>query len=162
MNFIFTRTDSPVCRLVRAVDGGEWSHCAVASANVSANATGATCYEAVWPQGVRCRQLAGLLMARPSHISLSVPMPDEEAAERWLIARVGLAYDWPAIPALAIRRIFGAAPPLARQDRWYCAELLLGACSAGGAPIDGPLRRHGVAHAFEHVQRLAAANGSKT
>lgn len=156
MRFIFTRSDSTACRIVRAIDGGEWSHCAVAR-SPAAGGQAVRCFEAVWPVGVRCRQVSSLIEARKKSVLIVAPLPDEAAAESWLAARLGLKYDWQALPALAIRSAFGAAPFWARDDRWYCAELLLGACAAGGAPIDGPLRRYGVAAAFEHVQRLAGA-----
>lgn len=154
MKFVFIRSNTLACQLIRAVDGGRWSHCAI-GAQGDAGPFAGSAIEAGFPHGVRVRSWAGLLRDRPDHVVIEAPLPDEEAAMYFALGKDGAAYDWPAIPALAIRRVFGTAPLWERPQAWYCAELLLGACAAGGAPIEGPLRRHGVAAAFAHVQTLA-------
>ena len=160
MKFVFIRSNTLACRLIRAIDGGGWSHCAM-----SADAGGVwtdSAVEAVWPGGVRVRNWSSLLAARPDHLVLDVPLPNEHQAAVEALSWQGAPYDWRALPALAIRRLFGAAPMWARPDAWYCSELLLAACAAGGAPIKGPLRRYGVAAAFAHVQSLVAKKGIPT
>lgn len=154
MKAVFIRSNTLACQLIRAVDGGAWSHCALVRQGAAA------AIEAAWPGGVRERSLAGLLAARPDHLVVDFRLPDEASAGLWLQERLGAAYDWPALPALAIRSVFGTAPLWAQPTRWYCAELLLAACAAGGAPIPGPLRRYGVAAAFEHVRQVAAIHNT--
>ena len=158
MKAVFIRSNTPACRLIRAIDGGAWSHCAIVLPDT--NDGPAMCIEAAWPGGVRIRTLAGLLADRPDHLLVGTGLPVPQAAASWLRRQVGAGYDWPALPALAIRSVFGTAPLWAQPTRWYCAELLLAACAAGGAPISGPLRRYGVAAAFDHVRQVAAIHNT--
>lgn len=156
MNFIFTRTGSLACRAIRAIDDGNWSHCAVQTlGGEPGSGLSARCIEAVWGDGVHDRRVDSLLQDRPDHLVVDTPLPEERLAHLFLLSQKGKPYDWPAIPALAVRRVFGTAPRIAIGSWWYCAELLLGACEAGGYPIDGPLRRYGVQAALLHVLKRA-------
>lgn len=152
MRVVFTRSNSLACKLIRAIDGGEWSHCAIV---LDAGLYGLDrCVEAVYPGGVRMRSLNGLMAARPEHMVLELEVPEPRLAQALLVREVGKAYDWAALPSLAIRAVFGAAPNLASGKRWYCSELVLAACATAGAPIKGPLRRYGVQAAFDHCWTL--------
>lgn len=56
-----------------------------------------------------------------------VPLPDEEAAIKFLIAQVGKPYDWTAILGIVFRNGKWTDP-----DSWFCSELVEAAIKTGG------------------------------
>lgn len=143
MKFVFTRSGTMACRIIRAIDGGEWSHCAIID--------GSRTIEATYSDGVRERSLAGLLSARPQHRIVELALPKEAAALKFAREQLGKPYDTAALPSLAIRRVFGTGPMWADEDAWYCAEHILAACAIGGRAVRTPLRRNGVEDALRHI-----------
>lgn len=137
--FIFTRAATPVSVLVRAVDGGDWSHVAVLDVD------GAHVIEAVHTDGVRRRRLDTLLAVRPDRLVLCLEVPDAIAGLAWGRSRVGRLYDYGALLSIAIRRLFGVAPRFDAKGRDFCSELAAGMCARALRPVvDGGEGRVGV------------------
>lgn len=127
--FIFTRATSPVSLLVRAIDGGDWSHVAVLDAD------GAHVIEAVHTDGVRRRRLDTLVAVRPDHLALRLEVPDAVWGLAWGQSRVGRLYDYGALVSIAIRRLFGVAPRFDAKGRDFCSELAAGIAAKASRPV---------------------------
>ncbi len=143
MRLLFTRTNSGWqsigSRLIRAFEGGLASHCgAVLSDGVVIDAT--------WPRGVQAHSAAAFSGGREVVADITVTLPDEAAAEAWLLDRIGEPYDVLDIASFLLWRDAG------RRDRYVCSSLLLRAQIAGGLQVHERHDRWGVRHALIDAQ----------
>lgn len=144
MRVVFCTGQDLASRLVRQVDGGDFSHCGIVMPDDSV-------IEATYHHGVRRRRLDTLLADKPSHILLSLALPDEGGAEAFVLAQVGKPYDWTGVVGIGLDRNW--------QDpsAWWCSELVMAAAAAGGRRLAGNGRRVGVRLAYEVVSAWGAA-----
>lgn len=69
---------------------------------------------------------------------IDVPLPDEEAGIRFLLAQLWKPYDWSAILGFVGLRDWQS------PNRWYCSELCAAAMMAGGLTMADRTARVGV------------------
>lgn len=127
---LFTRRPVIGSTLIRAATWSDWSH-------VQAFKNDTTLIGADWPNGVVEQTLdARLAMASKAAI-MTIPVPDEEVAMRFLLAQLGKPYDTEGMLGLAIHRDWQ------EDDAWWCSELGAAYIHAGGRQLfrDGVLRR---------------------
>lgn len=149
MQFVFTHRWGLVPSVIRWIDGGPYSHCGVV---YTSNEGQSRVIEATFDDGVRDRALSGLLFASSSHEILEIDVGGELQARMWALSQLNKPYDFGALPAIAVRRVFGEAPRWDAKDRWYCAEHILAtACEPGKLKLREPLRMHGVESARQQL-----------
>lgn len=146
MRLLFTATDRGLgqigSRLIRAFEGGLASHC-------GAILTDGRVVDATWPKGVQAHSIDAFLSGRTLVADISLTVPDEAAAEAWLLAQIGQPYDLMDIASFLLWRDAG------RRDRYVCSELILRAMLAGGLQVRERHDRWGVRHALIDAQARA-------
>jgi len=147
MKIIYVTANSIPDRLIRHFDGGEFSHCAMVF--------GDNVVQAI-RQGVVVTPLKNLLDICTVTKTINVPLKDEEAAKSWAYHKVGASYDFLAVAILGWRDVFGVAPRWDSNGRFFCDELVLSACIAGGLqePEQYP-RFYGIKRSFEFLSMFA-------
>jgi len=118
MKVIFARNHRIGSLLIRLFTVGNWSHVGILTPH--------GVVETTWPRGVHLTPLKEFNARNSTTEVVDIGVPDELAAVRWLIAQLGKGYDWSAILGFMFRESW------ARPNRWFCSELLEGACIAGG------------------------------
>lgn len=147
MRLLFTRTDtgwqSLGSRLIRAFEGGEASHC-------GALLSDGRVIDATWPRGVQAHALDDFLHGRVLVDDITVSLPDEAAAEAWLLSQIGQPYDLLDILSFLAWRNIGTV------DRYACSGLMRRAATEGGLPPLERPERWGVRHLLIASRALAA------
>ena len=137
MRLLFTATNTGLAqvgsRLIRAFEGGIASHCGAQLAD-------GRVIDAGWPAGVAAHTRDGFLRGRELVAECGVPLPDERAAEAWLVSQLGQPYDLMDIASFLLWRDAG------RHDRYVCSGLLVRALAVGGVTTPERLDRFGVRH----------------
>lgn len=143
MRLLFTRTDHGLesigSRLIRAYEGGLASHCC-------AVLTDGRVVDATWPRGVQAHTEADFLRGRVLVADLTVALPDEAAAQAYLLDQIGKPYDLLDILSFLMWRDIG------RAGVNVCSGLLLRAMLAGGLQVRERHDRWGVRHALIDAQ----------
>lgn len=137
MRLLFTATNTGWqqigSRLIRAFEGGLASHCGAVLSDGRVVDTSFT-------KGVALQQQEVFLTGRALVADLSVPLPDEAAAEAWARAQIGRPYDWRDIASFLLWRDAGKA------NTHVCSGLLLRVLLAGGLELRERPDRFGVRH----------------
>lgn len=137
MRHIYTATNTGLgqigSRAIRAFEGGLASHCGAVLSD-------GRVIDASWPKGVATHTLDEFMHGRSLVADLHVPVPDEAAAEAWLLSQMGRSYDLMDLASFLLWRDAG------RRDRYVCSGLLLRATLAGGLPLWERPDRFGVRH----------------
>ena len=135
MKLLFTATDKGWeqigSRLIRAFEGGLSSHCGAQLAD-------GRVIDAGWPKGVAAHTRADFLRARDLVAEFNVPLPDEPAAEAWLVGQLGKPYDLMDIASFLLWRDAGS------REHYVCSGLLLRMLLTGGLPFVERPDRFGV------------------
>lgn len=141
---VFTSHDNLGSSLIRAIDGGVYSHMALVL-------PGDRVVESVKKTGVRIRRLDSLLSDAWRYSLFTLEVPDEESTVKFATAQVGKPYDVTGLIG------FGFARDWQKDDQWYCSELGMTALSAGGIKLAGAYSRVGVRLAHEVCNAYATA-----
>ncbi|MEY4415322.1 MAG: hypothetical protein RIQ53_2615 [Pseudomonadota bacterium] len=145
MRALFITSDRVSSRLIRAADGGPASHCGILLPS------GGVLDSTMTHRGVRVRSLLDFLADHRLVADIPLALPDPAAAFDWGLAQIGTPYDWTALAGIALWRDWQ------EEDAWYCSELLVRLCIAGGWTLASRPRRIGVHLALElcHGRREA-------
>jgi uncharacterized protein YycO len=150
MRVLFVRTDHGLAgigsRLIRAFEGGLASHCGTMLSDGSV-------VDTTWPHGAQRRTYAEFMAGRTLVTVLDVPLPDEAAAEAWLLAQVGQPYDLLDILSFMAWRDIG------RRDRYVCSSQTLRAMLHGGLQLLERPDRWGVRHMLILADAMARRDG---
>ena len=143
MRALFVTSDRLSSRLIRAADGGPASHCGVLLPS------GGVLDSTFAHGGVRVRPLLDFLAGHQLVADIPLALPDPVGAIEWGLAQFDRPYDWTALAGMTLWRDWQ------QDDAWYCSELLVGMCLAGGWTLAGRPRRIGVHLALElcHARR---------
>jgi uncharacterized protein YycO len=137
MRVIYTTTDTGPAqigsRLIRAFEGGQASHCGAVLSD-------GRVVDASWPRGVQAQSENKFLRGRKVVADLRIPLPEPEAAEKWLLSQIGKSYDLLDIFSFLLWRDAG------KHDLYVCSGLLYRAMRAGGLPPLERDERWGVRH----------------
>lgn len=132
MLLVFQKSDSMFDKIVRFIDGGEWSHVSIV---IKKN----TVIEASAPNNiVRVRALDSLLIDRPEHQIIKLDLPNGELALAVAAIYVGAKYDYLALAGLA------TGLDIQSRDRYFCTELAVAILEAGGLTADKVAHRMGL------------------
>lgn len=146
MRLLFTATNTGWgqvgSRLIRAFEGGLASHC-------GAVLDDGRVIDATWPNGVQAHDINQFLAGRELVADIDVPLPDEAAAEAYLLGQMGNKYDLLDIASFLLWRDIGQA------GKNVCSGLLLRAALAGGLNIRERHDRWGVRHLLIMADALA-------
>lgn len=146
MRLLFTATNHGAAqigsRLIRAFEGGLASHCGAVLSD-------GRVVDATWPKGVQAHTLDDFLKGRDLVADITVPLPDEVAAESWLLWVLGTPYDIMDIASFLLWRDAG------RRGRYVRSGLLLRAMLAGGLDVRERHDRWGVRHMLIDAQARA-------
>jgi hypothetical protein len=131
LRFYFTRDSSLTSRLVRLVDGGLWSHVAVAVDGAP------VCWEAYPGVGVRPRDVPELLASSTNTLQVTLEVDRPDLAIEFAVTHDGAPYDWNAILELAWRDLFGSAPHFGSDanDGFFCDELAIYMVECAGGVV---------------------------
>lgn len=139
MLFIFQTSNSFADKAVRRIDGGDWSH-------VSVGIGKGQVIEAVARHNtVRNRRMDSLLVDRPNHQIILINPPDEEAARKYYLSRVGNKYDYTAIIGLILDMNWNI------PNRDYCSELSANGAQEGGLTVYCDKNKVGVNALYENA-----------
>ena len=141
MRLLYVTSNSLPSRIIRGIDGGPASHVGIESPLRPGTVIDATFLHGgvrTWPASVWADLDEHRLVRE-----IDVPLPSEAAALKWAFDQVGKPYDWSALAGMAILRDW--------QDdrRWYCSELAIAACLAGGMSLAGKRGELGVRLSME-------------
>lgn len=147
MRLLFTATNAGPgqigSRLIRAFEGGLASHCGAVLSD-------GRVVDATWPKGVQAHVMADFLAGRALVADVTVALPDEAAAEAYLLAQLGKPYDLLDILSFLVWRDIG------QSGANVCSGLLLRAQLAGGLTVAERHDRWGVRHALIDAQARAS------
>lgn len=140
MKLVFTRCNTFQSYLIRAVEtiydkfeGGvsQWSHVACMVTN------DAQVVDSMRERGgvTAPRSIGSFLGGFPDNIIIDVPVPNERAAEAFLLAQVGKGYDIKALWGFVV------GEDIQDPDKWYCYELVYCALLAGGLQLPVQVER---------------------
>ena len=146
MRLLFTATNKGAgqigSRLIRAFEGGLASHCGAVLHD-------GRVVDATWPKGVQAHDIGTFLQGRELVADVSVPLPDELAAEVFLLDQLGKPYDLLDIVSFLVWRDIG------QRGKNVCSGLLLRAMLAGGLNVRERHDRWGVRHLLILADALA-------
>lgn len=117
MKLLFAKKRNLPSALIRFFTWSQWSHVAIVD--------GDAVIEATFLGGVSWRPLAEFLVDYTTE-EVGVSLPDEAAAMRFVRQQIGKRYDWTALVGIVFRSGW------AKQDKWFCSELVAAAIQAGG------------------------------
>ena len=120
MNFSGWNWLSAADSVIRAYTRSKWSHVGVVLRTGN--------YIDAFPGGVGNTRHPSRFARANQHCILDVPLPEEHAAEQFLLAQFGKPYDYTAVLGFPFRRWND-------DKKWYCSELVAGALQAGGMTI---------------------------
>jgi len=124
MRIIFARRPTLGSALIRWFTWSRWSHVAVTF-------DGHTVIDTTFKHGgAKVHSWRAFTDDYADREILDMPLPDEAAAERWLLRQLHKPYDWTALVGLVLR-----SRRWADADSWFCSELVAAACAAGGLPL---------------------------
>jgi len=139
---VFTYWDNLPCRITRWFDGGPFCHCFPVFDDHAIQSL---------PKNGVFECFADSAVAGSTHQAYWLPDDSEDtakAAEAYARSLIGAPYDRTAIPALAIRSIFGTGPHWENPGAYYCDEMTLLAAAVANAKvrkaINGWAGRYGV------------------
>lgn len=121
MKAIFCRRATFGSLLLRTGLWSSWSHCAIVTPEN-------TVIEAAAGKGVVEVNFAEFIAPLSRWSIKDLPVPDEAAAIRWARSQKGKPYDWAGAIGLGFHREWND------PDKWWCSEIIAGACEAGGRP----------------------------
>ena len=141
MRLLYVTSNSLPSRIIRGIDGGPASHVGIESPLRPGGVIDATWLHGGVTIGQRDDWLQ--MDGRRLVLELDVPLPGEAAAMSWAVDQLGKPYDTSALLGMAILRDW--------QDdrRWYCSELAIAACLAGGMSLAGKRGELGVRLSME-------------
>lgn len=150
MRFIFSNCGSIESSLIQWFEGSRWSHCGAIMPD-------STVIEALWSGGVQRNKLIDFLEDSDDWAIFDIALPNEVAAEQFLIEQIGKPYDKTAIIGIVFERDWDSS------DSWYCSELSTKAIEMGGFSLaDGDsYSRVGVRLALEFMNGLKLSQAIK-
>lgn len=119
------------CRLTLARGKTEhWSHALVVMGD------GSVIDSTFQKGGVRRRSAEEALRHASEMLVLDIKLPDEAAAEAWLVSQLGKPYDWRACWGFLV-----GSRDWTDDYAWFCFELVAAALAAGGLDADADASR---------------------
>lgn len=155
MIVVFTFSGSSAAKLIRWIDGGPFAHCFPVF--------GDRAIETLPRTGVFERSADAAVGGSPNQAYF---LPDDSAAsakasETFCRSLIGAPYDSWAIPALAIRHIFGTGPHWENPGRYYCDEMTLLTAAVANANVRDMIRGWAGRFGVEAARQILIDCGAK-
>lgn len=119
MKTLFVSKPSIGSWLIRKFTWSDFSHVAIVLDDQVVHAT--------FSKGVHVTPLVEFMAEYPHVEEVIIDLPDEEAAEKWILKQVGKPYDVTFILGFILRH-----DEWEKDDAWVCNELMEAAAIAGG------------------------------
>ena len=132
LDVIFTRNHQPFSILIRLIDMGQWSHCAMIDGDMIVES-------AFSRGGVKPDTLENLKKRSSAWYICKIPVADRKKAVDAIRSQIGTKYDFTALYG-----IFISDRNYQEPDAWFCSELIVYGLAMGGTEYFDPSMVHAV------------------